>query len=304
MPALCIVTAATVLLLRYFAAAETSWAVRLQVMLSWTLSLSIIALVPADIAVTANNEDGARPGLGILWDLSYWTTFCLTWFVLPIHQIYEDAGDFSVGGRPRHPREPHLLRRHRPRRCSASSSSQRRHTARRAAFSIAVSNMFSICGRLPLDTDSEVPRGVWRGADITARPAEAYRRVGVAARSLEASFDALWKIVRASETTQEVMPRRHELRWAMAVIASETPKSSSFGGNGAGNGGARGEDGEEDYLDYDYDEVKDLVRWAARTDRNSACAGARRRSTSSPWRRRSRRGGVHQRTAGTGTEGV
>ena len=100
-PALCIVTAATVLLLRYFAAAETSWAVRLQVMLSWTLSLSIIALVPADIAVTANNEDGARPGLGILWDLSYWTTFCLTWFVLPIHQIYEDAGDFSVGGRLR-----------------------------------------------------------------------------------------------------------------------------------------------------------------------------------------------------------
>ena len=55
------------------------------------------------------------------------------------------------------------------------------------------------------------------------------------------------------------MPRRHDLRWAMAVIASETPKSSSFGGNGAGNGGARGEDGEEDYLDYDYDEVKDLV---------------------------------------------
>ena len=100
-PALCIVTAATVLLLRYFAAAETSWAVRLQVMLSWTLSLSIIALVPADIAATANNEDGARPGLGILWDLSYWTTFCLTWFVLPIHQIYEDAGDFSVGGRLR-----------------------------------------------------------------------------------------------------------------------------------------------------------------------------------------------------------
>jgi hypothetical protein len=25
--------------------------------------------------------------LGVLWDLSYWTTFCLTWFVLPIHQV-------------------------------------------------------------------------------------------------------------------------------------------------------------------------------------------------------------------------
>ena len=265
-PALCIVTAATVLLLRYFAAAETSWAVRLQVMLSWTLSLSIIALVPADIAVTANNEDGARPGLGILWDLSYWTTFCLTWFVLPIHQIYEDAGDFSVGGRLRTSIRENLIFYAVIVLVAVLGvvllvANAAMTFAGVAAFSIAVSNMFGICTGVFLLGYGlvEVPRGVWRGADITARPAEAYRRVGVAARSLEASFDALWKIVRASETTQEVMPRRHELRWAMAVIASETPKSSSFGGNGAGNGGARGEDGEEDYLDYDYDEVKDLV---------------------------------------------
>jgi len=46
------VTLGTFVMLRYFAAAETSWAVRLQVMLSWTLSLSIIALVPADVAAT------------------------------------------------------------------------------------------------------------------------------------------------------------------------------------------------------------------------------------------------------------
>lgn len=265
-PALCIVTAATVLLLRYFAAAETSWAVRLQVMLSWTLSLSIIALVPADIAATANNEDGARPGLGILWDLSYWTTFCLTWFVLPIHQIYEDAGDFSVGGRLRTSIRENLIFYAVIVLVAVLGvvllvANAAMTFAGVAAFSIAVSNMFGICTGVFLLGYGlvEVPRGVWRGADITARPAEAYRRVGVAARSLEASFDALWKIVRASETTQEVMPRRHDLRWAMAVIASETPKSSSFGGNGAGNGGARGEDGEEDYLDYDYDEVKDLV---------------------------------------------
>lgn len=267
-PALCIVTAATVMLLRYFAAAETSWAVRLQVMLSWTLSLSIIALVPADIAATANNEDGARPGLGILWDLSYWTTFCLTWFVLPIHQIYEDAADFTVGGRLRTSIRENLIFYAVIVLVAVLGvvllvANAMMTFAGVAAFSIAVSNMFGICTGVFLLGYGlvEVPRGVWRGADITARPAEAYRRVGVVARSLEASFDALSKIVRASETTQEVMPRRHELRWAMAVIASETPKSSSFGvgAGGAANGGARGEDGDEDYLDYDYDEVKDLV---------------------------------------------
>jgi hypothetical protein len=55
-PALITVTLGTFVMLRYFAAAETSWAVRLQVMLSWTLSLSIIALVPADVAATMRGE--------------------------------------------------------------------------------------------------------------------------------------------------------------------------------------------------------------------------------------------------------
>lgn len=96
-PAFITVTLGTFAMLRYFAAAETSWAVRLQVMLSWTLSLSIVALVPADVAATVRDEP--LPVMGLLWDLSYWTTFCLTWFVLPIHQVYEDAGDFSVGAR-------------------------------------------------------------------------------------------------------------------------------------------------------------------------------------------------------------
>ena len=265
-PALCIVTAATVLLLRYFAAAETSWAVRLQVMLSWTLSLSIIALVPADIAVTANNEDGARPGLGILWDLSYWTTFCLTWFVLPIHQIYEDAGDFSVGGRLRTSIRENLI-------FYAVivlvavlgvvllvANAAMTFAGVAASLHCCLQHVRHLHGRLP-------PRIRTRGGPaggVARRGHHGETRGGVSKSRRrrevpEASFDALWKIVRASETTQEVMPRRHDLRWAMAVIASETPKSSSFGGNGAGNGGARGEDGEEDYLDYDYDEVKDLV---------------------------------------------
>jgi hypothetical protein len=68
-------------------------------------------------------------------------------------------------------------------------------------------------------------------------------------RYIEAAFRALAKVVRASETTQEVMPRRHDLRWAMTVIAAETPKSSTFGQalnivNGANGGnGSNGSNG-------------------------------------------------------------
>ena len=86
----------------------------------------------------------------------------------------------------------------------------------------------------------EVPRSIWRSADITARPAAAARRVGVVAESLHGAFTALAKVVRASETTSEVMPRRHNLRWAMTVIAAETPKSEAFGALGSANVAAGG----------------------------------------------------------------
>ena len=65
---------------------------------------------------------------------------------------------------------------------------------------------------------------------------------------------SLAKIVKASETTSEVMPRRHALRWAMQVIAAETPKSSAFAGHTGAAAAAAHDDNDDDCLDYDYDE--------------------------------------------------
>ena len=264
-PALITVTLGTLVLLQYFAASETSLAVRLQVMLSWVLSLSIIALVPADVAATMRGE--SVPALGILWDLSYWTTFCLTWFILPIHQVYEDAADFSVGARLKTSIRENLIfyavivvvAMFGIILLLAYGSMT---AAGLSAFGIAASNMFGICTGVFLLGYGlvEVPRSIWRSADIAARPAAAYRRVGVVAQNLEHAHAALAKLVRASETTAEVMPRRHALRWAMTTIAAETPKSSAFGAAAAGsNGTAAGDEEEDDMLDYDYDELTDLV---------------------------------------------
>jgi hypothetical protein len=50
------------------------------------------------------------------------------------------------------------------------------------------------------------------------------------------------------------MPRRHALRWAMQVIAAETPKSSAFAGHTGAAAAAAHDDDEDDCLDYDYDE--------------------------------------------------
>ena len=66
-PALLAVTLGVLLTLRHFAAPEVSLAVRLQLALSWTLSLSILALVPADVAATASGDTSARPTLALLF---------------------------------------------------------------------------------------------------------------------------------------------------------------------------------------------------------------------------------------------
>ena len=67
-PAILAVTLVTAYMLHYFAASECDLAVRFMVMVSWTLSLSIVALVPADVAATMYDEETSS--LSTLWDLS------------------------------------------------------------------------------------------------------------------------------------------------------------------------------------------------------------------------------------------
>lgn len=258
-PAIVAVTLVTAYMLHYFAASECDLAVRFMVMVSWTLSLSIVALVPADVAATMYDEDTSS--LSTLWDLSYWITFTLTWFVLPFHQIFEDAGDFSALARAATSLRENgifygvivfillvgaiLLTSY-----GAMTSESM------ATFALASSTIFGICaGIFALGFGLvDVPKIIWRRANIAKRQAEAYRRLGVASRALEDAFVGLRKVIKASETTQEVIPRHHVFKWAMAVIQRETPESSVF--HGAFD---KVDDDVDGQLDYDYDELSDLV---------------------------------------------
>jgi len=91
------VTCLTVLLLRYYASPKLSLLVYCSTGLAWLTSLSIISLVPIDVWATVSQQRNER--IGTLWDISYWITFALTWLLIPIHQGYVDAGDFSVRAR-------------------------------------------------------------------------------------------------------------------------------------------------------------------------------------------------------------
>jgi hypothetical protein len=266
-PALITVTVGVLLTLRHFAAPEVSLAVRLQLALSWTLSLSILALVPADIAATAFGDESARPTLALLWDLSYWITFTLTWFVLPLHQIYEDAGDFTVGARLATSIRENvifyavivavaLLG------IVVLTANGAVTLAGVASVSIASATSFGIVAGIFLLGYGlvEVPRSVWRSANIAKRPIAAYRKVGEVASALSDAFSNLKKVVRASETTQEVMPRDHELRWMLRIIAAETPKSADVAPQPGfpPSDGSDADEHEHEY-EYDYDEPSDMV---------------------------------------------
>lgn len=74
------------------------------------------------------------------------------------------------------------------------------------------------------------------------------RRVAGASKALSRDYERLAVQAKAVETTSGVMPRRHELRWAMNIIEKETPDVSTASATE-----------QDDCLEYDYDELMDLV---------------------------------------------
>ncbi|EPS72902.1 hypothetical protein M569_01845, partial [Genlisea aurea] len=80
--------------LKYFSGPHVPRYVLFTVGYTWFCSISIIILVPADIWMTIIGHDNG--GIAFFWIWSYWSTFLLTWFAVPLMQGYEDSGDFTM----------------------------------------------------------------------------------------------------------------------------------------------------------------------------------------------------------------
>ncbi|KAL3146885.1 hypothetical protein ABBQ38_014857 [Trebouxia sp. C0009 RCD-2024] len=94
-----LLVAAVVYGLRYMPSRRSSWAVKLDVGLAWFSALSVLVLVPTDVASTLQ---GSSPKLlATWWRLAYWYGFAVQFTVLPFHQEYADSGHFTVGDRIR-----------------------------------------------------------------------------------------------------------------------------------------------------------------------------------------------------------
>lgn len=73
--------------------------------LGWLTSFSVLALVPVDVATTLTYDKMSAQTfaiIGILWDVSYWSTQALTWLIIPIVQHVTASGERTIAGKVRH----------------------------------------------------------------------------------------------------------------------------------------------------------------------------------------------------------
>ncbi|KAH9836872.1 LIMR family protein [Teratosphaeria destructans] len=98
--ALLVVSLLVLLLLRHYLPLRTTPAYLLvPVFLALALPCSIILLVPIDLASATDGDDGPSRGVWlpervvlVTWRITYWLTFCLTWFILPFLGEFCDSG--------------------------------------------------------------------------------------------------------------------------------------------------------------------------------------------------------------------
>jgi hypothetical protein len=136
----------------------------------------------------------AKGGIGFFWSWSYWSTFILTWAVVPTIQGYEDAGDFTVKERLKTSIHMNLLF------YSIVGAigliglillliMHRAWDGGIVGFAMACSNTFGlVTGAFLLGFGlSEIPRNIWKNADWSHRQKVLSHRVAKMAVKLDSA---------------------------------------------------------------------------------------------------------------------
>jgi hypothetical protein len=77
----------TWILLRYYKSSSVPVDTIISTYYTWIMSFAGTLLLPFDIAISLTGEDYSDTMLE-LWNLIYWSTFLLTWVVLPVQMAY------------------------------------------------------------------------------------------------------------------------------------------------------------------------------------------------------------------------
>ncbi|OVA20902.1 LMBR1-like membrane protein [Macleaya cordata] len=244
-----------IITLRYFAGPGVPHYVLFTVGYAWFCSISIIILVPADIWTTiTDHEKGA---IAFFWGWSYWSTFALTWAVVPTIQGYEDAGDFTVKERLKTSIQANLIFY-----LSVGSIGlfglilliiMRRHwSGGVVGLAMACSNTFGlVTGAFLLGFGlSEIPKSLWRNADWDTRQKVLSHKVAKMAVKLDDAHQEFSNAIVVAQATSNQMSKRDPLRPYMNIIDDMLRQMFIEDPSFKPQGGRLGEND----MDYDTDE--------------------------------------------------
>ncbi|XP_072952925.1 uncharacterized protein [Typha angustifolia] len=241
--------------LRYFAGPDVPRYVLFTVGYAWFCSLSIIILVPADIWTTIIGHE--KGGIAFFWSWSYWSTFILTWAVVPTIQGYEDAGDFTVKERLRTSIHLNLVF------YTVVGSiglfglillivMHRNWSGGIVGLAMACSNTFGlVTGAFLLGFGlSEIPKTIWRNADWSNRQKVLSHRVAKMAVKLDDAHQEFSNAIVVAQATSNQMSKRDPLRPYMDVIDKMLLQMLQEDQSFKPSGGRLGEND----MDYDTDD--------------------------------------------------
>uniref|UniRef100_A0A0C9S5P9 TSA: Wollemia nobilis Ref_Wollemi_Transcript_18715_2611 transcribed RNA sequence n=1 Tax=Wollemia nobilis TaxID=56998 RepID=A0A0C9S5P9_9CONI len=232
--------------LKYFAGPDIPRYVLFTVGYAWFCSLSIIILVPADIWTTIFGQD--KGGIAFFWTWTYWSTFLLTWAIVPTIQGYEDAADFTVTERLKTSIQANLVFY-----LSVGSIGlfgvvililmHREWGGSMIGLAMACSNTFGlVTGAFLLGFGLvEIPRSIWRNANWTYRQKVLSHRVAKMAVKLDDAHQDLSNAIVIAQATSNQMSKRDPLRPCMDVIDNMLAQMNREDPNFKPSGGRLGE---------------------------------------------------------------
>ncbi|XP_040957796.1 LMBR1 domain-containing protein 2 homolog A [Gossypium hirsutum] len=262
-----------ILTLKYFSSPDVPNYVLFTVGYTWFCSFSIIILVPADIWTTIfGNYSG---GISFFWSLTYWSTFLLTWVVVPTIQGYEDAGDYTVVERLKTSLHENLVYY----LCVGSIGLlglilfiifSKNWSGDILGFAMACSNTFGlVTGAFLLGFGlSEIPKGIWKNVDWTFRHKVLSHKVAKMAVKLDDAHQEFSSAIVVAQVTSNQITNHDPLRPYMNIIDNMLyqmfPKDPSFKPQG-------GRFGEND-MDYNTDKKSmAMLRRRLRIAREEYC---------------------------------
>ncbi|XP_012480016.1 uncharacterized protein LOC105795092 isoform X1 [Gossypium raimondii] len=212
-----------ILTLKYFSSPDVPNYVLFTVGYTWFCSFSIIILVPADIWTTIfGNYSG---GISFFWSLTYWSTFLLTWVVVPTIQGYEDAGDFTMVERLKTSLHENLVYY----LCVGSIALvglilfiifSKNWSGDILGFAMACSNTFGlVTGAFLLGFGlSEIPKGIWKNVDWTFRHKVLSHKVAKMAVKLDDAHQEFSSAIVVAQATLNQITNHDPLRPYMNII--------------------------------------------------------------------------------------